>query len=100
MLRLMLLGLLVGFVPGITGGWINPTSAAEITTAQVSDSRSEPSSSPAIMPTERADAREESSGSGRAARKRKQLNARLDAMASRKPAHQRTSTEIDDEDDE
>ena len=117
MLRLMLLGI-VGFALGLSGGWLNSaetlvsrSSAAEIDTARASALRTEPPSSSAVTPHESADAPDvvsESSGSGHAARKRRQLNAKL-AITSGKPADLRPATKSgdtatgsgdDDDDDE
>jgi hypothetical protein len=120
MLRLILLGFL-GFVLGLTGGWLNPTkpfvshsSAAEVNTPQVHTPRTETVSEPmpglAVTPygADSSVVISDSLGSRHSAKKRRQLNAKLDGMASRKtammaskrPAHLRTATDIDDDDDE
>src|SRR5215472_5223215 len=106
MLRLMLLAI-VGFVLGLAGGWMNPTetfvarsSAAEVGTTRAS--ANEPLSNPAATPNERADAPEalsESSGSRRAARRRRLLKTNL-PVASGKPAKHQAATKTDDEDDD
>jgi hypothetical protein len=111
MLRLMLLGF-VGFVLGLTGGWMSPaetivsqSSAAEVVAARERTFRSEPISEPtsslAVTPIDSSGTPEvvsEASGSGQAANKRKQHRAKL-AMASRMPADLRAATEIDDDED-
>jgi hypothetical protein len=106
---MMLLGF-VGFVLGLTSGWMNPaetfvsrSSAAEIDTAQASTSRTKPLSIPALTTNGRADApevvSESSETGGRAARKRRELNAKLRTSFA-KPADLRTGTIMRDDDDD
>src|SRR5262245_18799710 len=100
MLRLVLLGLL-GFMLGLASGRMNPpdmsplrSSAAAVDRPRASTLRIEPLSTSTISTiapnaaAEAVEALSEPSGSGHAARKRKQLRTKL-AMASKKPAGRR-----------
>ena len=113
MLRLVLLGLL-GFMLGLTSGRMIPpdmsalrSSAAAVDRPRASTLRIEPLSTSTISTispnaaAEAAEALSEPSGSGHAARKRKQLRTKL-AMASKKPAGRRIAAAIayDDDDDD
>jgi hypothetical protein len=95
--RLMLL-MFVGFVLGFAGGWINPLDTslsrsfpAPLDVALASGLRAEPLSTMIVLPGEPSEAPEILSpppGSGHAARKRRQLRAKL-ASAPAKPAARR-----------
>jgi len=108
MLRLMLL-IFLGFVLGLVGGWMNPAetsvpraSAAAVDIARASTFRTEPLSTMTVLISEPAQSPEvisEPPGSGHAARKRRQLKAKLQS-APVKLAALRNHAELDDDDDD
>ena len=108
MLRFMLLGL-TAVVMGLTAGWIVPaatpaasSSRAPINIVSTHTFRTQPLSAPTATPTATSDVPEatsEPSGSGPAARKRKQLKSRLAAAASNKPGLRTTRCDDDDDDE-
>jgi hypothetical protein len=99
----------MGFVVGLVGGWMNPAetsvpraSAAAVDIARASTFRTEPLSTMTVLISEPAQSRETISGppgSGHAARKRRQLKAKL-ASTPVRAAVLRNHAELDDDDDD